>query len=300
MKKPIIANNYKLYNKKIKNKDINIILISDIHYSSTVSIKRLNEIKDKIDKLNPDYICIAGDIIDSLNFISDKVRMNSFYNWIHKLGYINNKYIPVLISIGNHDTLYVEKNHKRKQIHNSSLYQEFVSNIKSPNIYILDNNIYTDNYVNIVGFTHPKELYHSNKLTNLDKEYYSNINKKLLNPSTNKLNIALIHSPIKLEKPYISDKLKKFDLILSGHMHNGLMPPIIEKILKGNYGIIYPNKQLFPKIARGLIKINNNTNLIISGGITKLQWTSGILHYGNIMFPMHIENIKIKKPNCKL
>ena len=49
---------------------------------------------------------------------------------------------------------------------------------------------------------------------------------------------------------------KEYDLLLSGHTHNGMVPKILNKLLKKNQGIIAPNKKLFPEIARGKIEVN--------------------------------------------
>ena len=289
MKKRITINNYNIFNKRAGDKDLKIVLISDIHYSSLTDIDNLYQLKNNIGKLDPNYICVAGDIIDCLNFVSDKILMKKFYDWIHNLGNINDKTIPVLVSLGNHDMSFK----KNKLNRDNSIYNEYFKNLKGSNTYILDNSYYEDEYVFITGFTQPKDSFHNIDSLKIEKDYYNKLNYKLLSPNNKKIKIALIHSPINLTNKHIAYKLRNYDLILSGHMHNGMIPSFIEKVLKGNSGIIEPNKKLFPKLARGIVKLDENRYLIISGGITKLGWTSGILHYGNVIYPMHIENITI-------
>ena len=58
----------------------------------------------------------------------------------------------------------------------------------------------------------------------------------------------------------------KFDLVLTGHTHNGLTPHFIP----GNFGFIQADHGLFAKIARNSFKCGNS-EVIISGGITKLS-----------------------------
>ena len=64
-------------------------------------------------------------------------------------------------------------------------------------------------------------------------------------------------------------------------MHNGMMPFYLDKIIKGNRGLMSPDNRLFADNTRG-VKDINNTHLIISGGITKLSKTSGIFRYFNL------------------
>ena len=287
MKRKIEVIDYEIYNEKILNNNIKIVHLSDIHFSSLTNINNLNNIKDTINKIKPNYICITGDNIDSPKFLENNKLMDKFYQWIHNLGIINHNKIPVLISIGNHDQPNTDNNNEYK-----ILYNNYLKKLSNSNVHILDSSYYEDKNVFISGFTYPKELISSGDLVGL-KEFYDNLSFKLLNASKKKINIALIHSPINLTNGYIKDKLKNYDLILSGHMHNGLIPPFIDKLLKNNYGLISPNKSFFPKVARGKIKLDKNRYLIISGGVTKLSLSSGIFHYANIIYPISIENIVI-------
>ena len=84
-----------------------------------------------------------------------------------------------------------------------------------------------------------------------------------------------------------------FDLIFSGHMHNGMMLPFMERLFKGNWGIIDPNKKLFPKYCRNTLDINSNNNLVISGGITKLSKSAKKFKRLNFVFPMEITIVNI-------
>jgi predicted MPP superfamily phosphohydrolase len=64
---------------KIKGPNKRIVLISDIHYSGCFKIQK--KLIESIKKLMPDYICIAGDILD-LGFYP-KEKMNIFLkNWV--------------------------------------------------------------------------------------------------------------------------------------------------------------------------------------------------------------------------
>ena len=118
-----------------------------------------------------------------------------------------------------------------------------------------------------------------NLVTNLPKKKYK---------------VALIHSPILLSEKKVVEKLKEYDLILSGHMHNGLILRILDKIIKNNYGLISPDKRFFAKNTRGKIKTKYYT-IIITGGITKLSPSSTkILSKLNGLYPISINKITVK------
>lgn len=73
--------------------------------------------------------------------------------------------------------------------------------------------------------------------------------------------------------------------------------------IKGNVGIIAPNKSLFPDNARGTKDINvgdKDIHLIINGGITKLSECTNILGKFNGIYKMNIDEIKINSKVKKL
>ena len=146
-------------------------------------------------------------------------------------------------------------------------------------------------------------------------DYYNSVNKEhlklledkikkdsnLFSKRSNTIKIVLTHSPYYLCEECIVDKLKDFDYIFTGHMHSGLMPSFIGKIIKNNYGIISPNRSLFPNNARGVIPLLTNSNkkiyLHITSGITKLSPSVGCLKIFNNLYPSSIDKIDI---NCKV
>ena len=101
----------------------------------------------------------------------------------------------------------------------------------------------------------------------------------------------MIHTPFLLLRNdnYRKIKnLKKLNLILSGHTHGGMVPSFI----KGNNGIISPERELFPKNVRGKIDLDNNS-IIISTGVIKLSKKSKISILNDI-YGTNINEIVIK------
>lgn len=88
--------------------------------------------------------------------------------------------------------------------------------------------------------------------------------------------------------------IDEFDLILSGHMHNGLVFPFMEKVFPKNRGVISPLRNIFPDNARGIknIKYNEkNIKLVITGGVTKFALSHGVVKKLNKLYPSVIEEI---------
>lgn len=269
--------NIKVHSNKIK-KDINLLVFSDIHFSSNKDINKLEKLLKRIEKYKIDYICIPGDTLDVPNINYD--YLIKFFTKLSKIS-------TVLISLGNHD-IRIKITEYREYYYN-----EFWDKInKIDNLYLLNNNSKNFKDIYFYGFTQSFNYYYEYKNENptIMKKEIKEYN--VCNNLPNKLNILLMHSPICLYDKEIKKELDKYDIILSGHMHNGVIPPIIDDLFDNNIGLVAPNKRVFPKYSRGIIKDNNL--LIISGGVTKLSRSAGkIFNLFNILFPISIEYIEI-------
>ena len=265
--------------------DFKIALISDIHYYSDYNIKIFQNIIKQIKKNKPDYIAVAGDILDNSN-TNDLTKLKNFFIELSNIS-------PTIVITGNHDE-------KKGIMHNWSYYKnidliKMLNNI--PNVYFLQDKKITINNVTFYGFN-PSFPYY-------EKEYetYSSFCNEIskINPQLEdkNYNVLLIHSPINIYKYLAQNKnhnLNKSDLILSGHMHNGCLPFIIShplnKIFHTSRGLISPNRTLFPKYAQGRIYERDG---FVYEGITKLSHSTKIFHYFDFLFRKRVEFLSIKK-----
>jgi len=266
-------------------KDITIIHLADIHFNINTKEDTLNKLKEEIHKNNPDYIIITGDLIDTPSIIKNN-KINILLNFLSDIKNIS----KVIISLGNHDII-TDKDY---------LFFKKINDIK--NIYVLDNEKYQDEFIYIAGFTLPSNYYYN--ITRKESievliEYLDNHKKLISNLPKELPKVALIHSPLNITDNYVLNKLQNYDLILSGHTHNGMVLDCFEKLFVGNSGLIAPNKNLFPKIVKGKIEkyLNNHLiTIIINGGITKLSKSSAkTLSKLNFLYNMSINKIIIKK-----
>ncbi|MBR1717683.1 MAG: metallophosphoesterase [Bacilli bacterium] len=249
-----------------KNKKI--CLITDLHYAKEYDLSILKKILDSVSLNKPNFICLSGDIIDYADMIYDS-SIDILKDFIKDLS----KLAPVIVSLGNHDI----SNIKNMPLKNIKEYPNifdvnawFMDLNKLENVYFLNNKNLVRGDICFIGFNPDFEYYkkEDNKLFIKELDSKIKMNKKYYN-------ILLCHSPINVFNPLTlkySKEIKKVNLILSGHMHNGLILRCFDH--KGCWGLISPLKKPLPKYARNrATKIidGKKIDLIVSGGIVKFS-----------------------------
>lgn len=266
-----------------------IALFSDIHYDRDYDMTLFTKIINNLKENNPNFICLSGDIIDYSSMIKEEC-MDELKDFIKDLSLI----APTIVTLGNHD---ISDRIKNKRIAGDiKAVNEWFLNLNTiENVYYLYNKSIIRNNLCFTSYNPPLEYYGIRQENT--KLFISDIDDKItLKPSY--YNILLCHSPISVFKPEVlkkSKEIKKADLILSGHMHNGLVFKLFDK--KGNVGFISPTKTLFPKYARGLSSKElerKQIYLVVSGGVVKLSNTnSKLLSRFNKLYPISIDYIMI-------
>ena len=234
---------YSILNKKVPKEfnDFKIVQLSDFHsegYKDTTDI-----IINKIENINPDIVVMTGDMVSwETGNIDELEKLISSLSINYSIYYIN----------GNHEQLL--------ELTNLKEYNEFLNKIKNLGVTYIKNN-----FVEIFRNGESINLYEIDiplvdstglyvKEDELDNDY---INNKLSNIKPNKFNILLSHNPLFIDK-YSS---WGSDLVLSGHMHGGIIRiPIID------VGVLSPEKKFFPKYDAGEFKVGDTT-MIINRGI---------------------------------
>lgn len=225
----LVVKEYLIATKKDISENYNglkIVHFSDLHYGSVIKEKELIKVVNKINELKPDLVFFTGDLVDN------KYKMKKDDAVILK------KYLSMIKSnlgnyaiYGNHDL--------------ANKYYEDI--IKDSNFILLDNNyelIYNKDNDPILVYGLEDALLQTPSL----QKYTDDLNNY-------KYKIILIHEP-----DYIYEFINNynFDLILSGHSHNGqvkipfIRPLYLPKGCKKLYSPYY--------------KINNS-DIYISSGI---------------------------------
>lgn len=267
---------YTIPNQKTKKR---IILIGDIHYYKNIKPKLFTSLILKINQLKPDYICIAGDLIDHAD-AKKNTNMVYLYSFLEELSTI----APLIIVFGNHDI----RVFKEKWIYKVD--QELVKKLKEmPNVHFLENESVSFPDFFFMGYNAPFSYYQTKEK---NQDLLIKDAKEKLKSNQEKISILLCHTPIGLMNHYFEPlKLNRYSCILCGHTHNGMVPSFIKK---GNWGIVSPAKKWFPKYIRGHMQ-KENTNLIITGGVTKLSYSSGLFRYFNWIYSPEITVIDFQQ-----
>lgn len=231
--------------------DISIVLLADLHNCSLG--KGNSKLHQAVDKLKPDIIVAAGDIITK----QKKSIPGNAYSLLERLA---GKY-PVYYAYGNHEQHLENMNlnngkYTKLSIREEALYQswvEFKEKLKSLGVYLLDNKSITimknSSKIIITGLSIDSEFYN----TALNQEYL----KSVLGKNNNEdYRLLIAHNPLFFNE-YISWGA---DLILSGHLHGGLM-----RIPRFG-GLISPQYKFFPKYDAGIFT-ENGKSMIVSRGL---------------------------------
>jgi len=269
----------------IGNNKKRIALLADIHYSKNYNNTLFDEIISNLKSNNPDYICISGDVVDSADVLLDESLGKNLKKFIISLSLI----APVIIVKGNHDETFFDN--KKEVYLSSDVWFSNLNNLK--NVYYLDNkNLIKDN-ISFFGINLDFDFYYNKNHEDFNF-FIKEIDSKLKEIDTQKYNILLCHTPSSILNKEVLKKSKninKFDLVLSGHMHNGLVFDLFDKI--GNRGIVGPYYKFLPKFSRGHISLKK-INLIITGGIIKFAYSSPkIFNKFNFLFKSSIDYIDI-------
>lgn len=311
---------YKFYKPKCKD-GLKFFLISDIHFTPDISTEVLDAVLKRAKSQEPNYILISGDIINSLDCVNSVANLKRFTGWLSRLGQV----APTLIALGNHDFYRKNPQYKNSRSNVHKWFPEtpitLINAINDlDNVQVLDNSVYEDKNVYIFGFTQSPEYYqfdkdqdHSATILNPGHEDKNimlydlhQLDHKLIEKlPKHKAKIAIIHSPVFLDDQEICSYLYEFDFFISGHMHNGVVPPVLSDFWRDDRGILAPGKGLFPRRARSRITEPDQKSIIL-GAVSTIPSTSKSFIALNKVFPVYTASLELthndilaRKPDVK-
>lgn len=218
--------------------DFTIVLISDLHMGYNTGVKELSKDVDMINSMDPDIVCIAGDIFNNdYDALADPDKMSAIFR------NINSKY-GVYASYGNHDVsepllcgfTFSSDKHPVSDPRMDSFLKK--SNIKL----LLDESVLIDNQFYLAGRRDDEKPGRGSKTRMSADRLLSGLDKS-------KPIIVMDHSPSEIHQLSSAG----CDLALSGHTHNGQLFPmnITSKLMWEN--------------PAGELKIGNMTSIVSSG-----------------------------------
>ena len=258
-------------------KDINLLIIADMHIDFHSSRKEnLKELVQIIEQLNPNYILIPGDSIQS-----HKSSISNTDFIFKELGNI----APTILSLGNHELEALRDGLNLEWFYNLERFSQ---------VYPLDNSSITIDNIQFTGFSPSLESYLP-KTKNPDLFLEELINTSIQIDPNSIFNIMLSHTP-----DFITDEtlrknllLASYNLFISGHKHNGCVPEFLEKSFKDR-GLIGPYFSLFPNKCRGIIDVYNS-KLFISKGYRKITQENVIMNNIDKLFDNDIHQLILTK-----
>ncbi len=216
---------YNIKSNKI-DKNLKIIFLSDLHN---------RDLKDKLIKIihkeKPDIVIHGGDMVnESLSEIENFINL---YDGIKYKNY------------------YIFGNHETKLEDDLIEYRKLIEKKKIN--YIFNSKEKLTNNINLYGLVSELECYQKFHKLCLSKEY---IEDKIGLLDKNKFNILVAHNPLEFDS-YVNYGA---DLVLSGHVHGGLIVlPIFGALLSPDY-------TFFPKYSMGEYN-KGKTKMIVSRGL---------------------------------
>lgn len=194
-------------NKSFKEENLKIALLSDIHLGDYMDVNRLRTLVSEVNKVNPDIILIAGDLVDS------SIKPIIKYDMAKELGALQSKY-GTYFAFGNHD---ITQN-KTKAL---------TELLESEGIKVLrdDYELVNDSFY-VVGRDDVAVSRIGSKRKNL-KEITKKIDKS-------KPVIVIDHNPKEITEAYEEN----IDLQVSGHTHKGQFVPY-NLVTNRNYDMVY-------------------------------------------------------------
>ena len=229
----VVETDYTVETDKLAKEDsFRIVLISDSHTGTIFDGDGFIEYAKEIQKLNPDMVIMAGDMVDDGSTYEDMAKS------CEALGSIKSTYGSYYV-FGNHDKRYFGNGYYTVEQIRESMAENGVTILEDEHV------AFNDNKICLIG---RQDANVSGRAVPLILE--DNMNRDGI--SDDAFVIVADHQPTDCD----AESRMHFDLVVSGHTHGGQMFPIgiISKIF-GMNDIIYGQE------------VRNGTNFIVSSGI---------------------------------
>lgn len=220
-------------------KDCKFVMISDLH--NKVYGNDNDKVIEAIDRANPDFIIIAGDLVTSK--IKEPVDVG-----VQLVNALSSRY-KIYYALGNH-----ESKLKWRTKYFGDKYARLIKGMEHPNVKILANEtcILQEYGIALTGFELGLQYFTRFKKRKMQKGYLEEcigIRRK------DYCNILIAHNPEYFEE-YAAWGA---DFVLAGHVHGGIMRlPVLG-------GVVSPAYTLFPKYDGGIFHIGKATMLLGRG-----------------------------------
>lgn len=221
------------------SRECRFVLISDLH--NKVYGNQNDKVIASIQKINPDFIILAGDLVTSQ--VSEDMTPG-----IELVNRLSRKY-RIYYGLGNH-----ESKMQREQERFGGKYDTLMQAVSDKNVKVLQNeSVDLPEYnIRLTGLDLAPEYFAHFRITKMREGY---LQKTLPGCDETKCNLLIAHNPDYFEE-YAGWGAQ---LVLSGHVHGGIMRlPVLG-------GVIAPSYKLFPRYDGGIFHSGGSVMLLGRG-----------------------------------
>ena len=288
-----------------------ILAFSDLQYDLDFKPQQLDRLshclRSEIAKSHIDYVFFLGDLVNSLHVLEDEVAYAKLLNFLRQIA----QTAPLIIVLGNHDEYYYRSN---KYLERPDLYHKLHNDLQSiVDVHVLgtdqeiDSPIFDDGAIRVLGLSLPRACYYKQGTTRETHRKGQLAFDRLIGQYLPQLTsvqdrdrYVLMHSPT-----YLSPCLLNQDfLVLAGHMHNGVVPPILDELTRFTHrGLVGPGLcrtglrdhqfELFPRYARLQPTLQRPWHTVQPS----TYFGSGIFKLLNVFYPKVSYSIIIDDPS---
>lgn len=220
-----------------------IVFISDLHEACFGTGNRI--LLEKIHEIRPDYIMTSGDLVTAGRELSGEAALSL-----------------LLKLVASYEVYYANGNHEKKRLVDPETRDRFTSEYynkaSQAGVHFLNNQSIwlkrKENRIRLTGLDLDLEYY--KKLWHCINLEQNDLEKMLGAGRVPEFSILLAHNP----KYFIQYAQWGADLVLSGHVHGGIL------VFPGVGGLISPDFHLFPKYDSGLFK-EKSAQMVLSRGL---------------------------------
>lgn len=262
--------------------NLNILAISDLHLTKNSKSKNIDNLLYNLIKSETkfDYICIVGDLVNDSSYLNDYDFACSIIYLISSLERLLNPNGKILVSIGNHDFMYLDG---KWRFDKKASVKNFISYYT--NATVLDNESIKDEKRNVAfyGLTNSFGFY----------EYYKE-NPKVFLEELDHLIKQDIHKDTvaKILLAHHAEMSTAFDITIGGHYHNGCVPNFLVNA-PGTRGIFHPQDSImpsFPKNVRGTFE-HDGKYVVLNGAINPFNEIQAL----NNLYGSYSTTLKLSK-----
>ncbi len=220
---------------------VRMVILADLHNNQFG--KDNEKLINKIEKFNPDYILVAGDMIVS----GEPDKLSVPFGLLSALA----ARYPVYYGLGNHEQRLIPDGTDRYRS-----YKEYKKSLEKLGVCFLNNErtfiAREGEYITITGLTIGMEYYKKFNQPEMTGQYIQNL---VGIPKKKWYNILIAHNPVyfKLYTKWGAN------LTVSGHLHGGIIR------LPGLGGIISPQYKFMPKYDAGMFEAEDSVMLVSRG-----------------------------------